>query len=180
MITHVAIRFQGKTWSLPPPNRHHDIIRLIVRETGVKYVDTREDDQGFLINGVDYFRRRPALRHAQDCNQLKPDCLGEKLGKLYSEDVWQTMLGPCSKAFENTNGKWLCTRDEQHDGPCAAIPVVLYEQIALETGVMSPISCEFSCIKRDHYGTLRCPNYTDGSLSYLYCDKHFIEIEFCK
>lgn len=88
MITHVAIRFQNKIWSLPPPNRHHDIIRLIVKETGVKYVDARDDDQGFLIDGVDYYRRKPALRHAKQCGQLKPGCLGEKLGKLYSEDVW--------------------------------------------------------------------------------------------
>ncbi len=26
MITHVAIRFQGKVYSLPAPNRHHDVI----------------------------------------------------------------------------------------------------------------------------------------------------------
>ncbi len=87
MITHVAIRFQGKVYSLPPPNRHHDVIRLIVKETGVKYVDAREDDQGFLANGVGYCRRKPALRIAQQCGQIKPGCLGLRLGKLYSEDV---------------------------------------------------------------------------------------------
>jgi hypothetical protein len=64
VITHVAIRFQGKVWSLPPPNRHHDVIRLIVKETGVKYVDARDDDQGFLIDGETYCRRNPALAHA--------------------------------------------------------------------------------------------------------------------
>lgn len=89
MITHVAIRFRGKVWSLPAPNRHHDVIRMIVGETGVKYVDARDDDQGFLIDGGDtFYRRKPALRHAIECNQLKPGCMGEKLGKLFSEDVW--------------------------------------------------------------------------------------------
>ncbi len=87
MITHVAIRFQGKVYSLPPPNRHNDVIRLIVDQTGVKYVDARDDDQGFLIDGGDFCRRAPALRIAKECGQLKPGT-GPKLGKLYSEDVW--------------------------------------------------------------------------------------------
>ena len=88
MITHVAIRFQGKVWSLPAPNRHHDVIRLIVAETGIKTVDARDDDQGFLIDGEQYARRRPALFHAERCNQLKPGCMGARLGALFSEDVW--------------------------------------------------------------------------------------------
>ncbi len=88
MITHVAIRFQGRVWSLASPNRHHDVIRFIVDRTGVESVDVREDDQGFLIDGETYCRRKPALRHAQACGQLKPDTLGLKLGKLFSEDVW--------------------------------------------------------------------------------------------
>jgi len=88
MITHVAIRFQGKIWSLPAPNRHHHVIRMIAEETGVKYVDALGDDQGFLIDGEKYCRRKPALRIAKECGQLKPDCLGLKLGELYSEDVW--------------------------------------------------------------------------------------------
>jgi len=87
-ITHVAIRFQGKIWSLPAPNRHNDVIRLIVRETGVKYVDARDDDQGFLIDGELWCRRKPALRIALAAGQCKPDTLGPKLGALYSEDVW--------------------------------------------------------------------------------------------
>jgi hypothetical protein len=88
VITHVAIRFQGKTYSLPAPNRHHDVIRHIVEQTGVKSVDVREDDQGFLNDGRDYRRRKQALRIALECGQCKPGCLGVKLGRLYSEDVW--------------------------------------------------------------------------------------------
>jgi hypothetical protein len=88
VITHVAIRFQGKIWSLSAPKRHHDVIRLIVEQTGVSTVEAREDDQGFLIDGEQYARRKPALRHALETGQCKPDCLGAKLGKLFSEDVW--------------------------------------------------------------------------------------------
>lgn len=87
MITHVAIRFQGKVWSLPPPNRHHDVIRFIAAETGVSYVDARDDDQGFLADGVGWCRRAPAFRIASNCGQLKPGRTGTN-GKLYSEDVW--------------------------------------------------------------------------------------------
>ena len=88
MITHVAIRFHGRLYSLPKPARHHDVIRHIVQTEGVKSVDVSEDDQGFLIDGEQYARRKPALRHAIECNQLKPNTLGPKLGKLFSEDVW--------------------------------------------------------------------------------------------
>lgn len=88
VITHVAIRFRGETYSLPPPYRHHDVIRLIVVTLEIAHVDVREDDQGFLIDGEQYVRRKPALRHARECGQLKLDGIGEKIGKLFSEDVW--------------------------------------------------------------------------------------------
>lgn len=87
-ITHVAIRFQGKVYSLPEPNRHHDVIRMIARETGAATVNAREDDQGFLIDGQQYVRRGPALRIATKSGQLKPGGMGSRLGKLFSEDVW--------------------------------------------------------------------------------------------
>jgi hypothetical protein len=85
MITHVAILFRGELYSLPAPNRHHDVIRHIVETTGVKSVG---GTQGFLANGETYLGRKPALRHAIECNQLLPRATGHKLGELYSEDVW--------------------------------------------------------------------------------------------
>jgi len=88
VITHVAIRFQGKTYSLPAPNRHHDVIRMIAEQTGAKTVQVPVDDRGFLIDGERYARRKPALAHALQTGQCKPDALGAKLGELYSEDVW--------------------------------------------------------------------------------------------
>jgi hypothetical protein len=62
MITHVAILFRGEVYSLPAPNRHHNVIRHIVETTGVKYVG---GSQGFLIDGETYVGRKPALRHAR-------------------------------------------------------------------------------------------------------------------
>lgn len=64
------------------------MIRLIVEETGVKYVDAKGDDQGFLASDGLYWRRADALRIARECGQLRPGGTGERLGELYSEDVW--------------------------------------------------------------------------------------------
>jgi hypothetical protein len=87
-ITHVAIRFNGVIYSLPAPNRHHDVIRYIAETTGVETVDARDDDQGFLDESGRYLTRRQALRVAQQEKQLLERAMGPKLGRLYSEDVW--------------------------------------------------------------------------------------------
>lgn len=86
-ITHVAIRYRGTTYSLPPPNRHHNVIRLIAETLGIKYVDARDDDQGFLDENGQYLRRKPALRVASANNQLREGVpvIG---GRLYSENLW--------------------------------------------------------------------------------------------
>jgi hypothetical protein len=84
VITHVAIRFQGKTWSLPKPNRHHHIIRLIVEELNVPTVDAHGDDQGFLDDQGEYLTREQALSHARQAGQVGKTAHDE----LYSEDVW--------------------------------------------------------------------------------------------
>jgi len=85
MITHVAIRFQGTTYSLPKPNRHHDVIRRIIEVTGVDRVDTQEDDQGFLDEKGQYYRRSQALMHAMLNDQVRSQI---RLGMLFSEDLW--------------------------------------------------------------------------------------------
>lgn len=87
-ITHVAIRFEGVTYSLPAPNRHHDVIRHIAETTGAATVDAHGDDQGFLDESGRYLNRKQALISAELNDQLKENSLGEKLGELYSEDVW--------------------------------------------------------------------------------------------
>jgi hypothetical protein len=86
-VTHAAIRFRGITYSLPRPNRHHNVIWDIVEKTGVKTVDSRNDDQGFLDNHGNYLTRRQALRVARAAGQLKPDAQ-IRCGLLFSEDVW--------------------------------------------------------------------------------------------
>lgn len=86
-ITHVAIRFNGTTYSLPAPNRHHHIIRMIVDTTDAETVDAREEDQGFLDETGQYLNRKQALVSALVNDQVKdPSQIRCKM--LFSEDVW--------------------------------------------------------------------------------------------
>ena len=95
-ITHVAIRFQGRTWSLPRPYRHHHVLRTIMwlsKEFGeytkdvFDSVDARRKDQGFLDESGQYLDRKQALMVAQSNGQMREDrpVWGDE---LYSENVW--------------------------------------------------------------------------------------------
>ena len=92
IITHVAIRFQNKVWSLPRPYRHHHIIRIIMYLDGqfgdgeLTAVDTYGDDQGFLDSSGKYLTRKQAQVNAMINNQVKN---GKIIGGvLTSEDLW--------------------------------------------------------------------------------------------
>ena len=84
-ITHVAIRFENRVYSLPAPNRHHHVIWEIVRLTGVDSVDN--DVQGFLDDTGRFLTRRQALLSAREHGQLK-DPANVRMNMLFSEDVW--------------------------------------------------------------------------------------------
>lgn len=86
-LTHVALRFQNKIWSLPKPYRHHHIIRVIMMlDPDVDHVDCSMDDQGFLDSSGRFLNRKQAIINASELNQIK----GGKLigGILTSEDLW--------------------------------------------------------------------------------------------
>lgn len=84
-ITHVAIKFQGKIYSLPEPNRHHHVIAKIIEETGVETVD--HDEQGFLDESGRFLTRKAALYSALMFDQVKnPDKVINHM--LFSEDLW--------------------------------------------------------------------------------------------
>lgn len=80
-ITHVAIKYGGKTYSLPAPNRHHHVIRLI---GGVRGPDT----QGFLDNNGNFLDRRQAMQLARGNGQLNRPTDGYQGPELFSEDLW--------------------------------------------------------------------------------------------
>lgn len=87
-ITHVAIQYAGKTYSLPSPNRHHHVIRMIASENGVGIKGP--DVQGFLNSAGNFMSRRGALQLAKDNGQLKRKNGPENYqgDELYSEDLW--------------------------------------------------------------------------------------------
>lgn len=88
MITHVAIKYNNRTFSLPAPNRHIDVVQLIFQETGNgingPYI------QGFLDSYGNFLTRQEALEHAKRFNQLtRPNDPAYYQGeKLFSDDLW--------------------------------------------------------------------------------------------
>ena len=86
-LTHVAVRFRGVTYSLPAPNRHHHVLAKIRQETGVSFVDTDENEQGFLDESGRFLNRHQALVSAQLFDQIKEGVV-IRADRLFSEDVW--------------------------------------------------------------------------------------------
>ena len=85
-ITHVAIEYAGRVWSLPAPNRHHNVIRMIAKETGdgIRGPDT----QGFLDETGRFLGRVGAFQLASDNGQLQRKPGGYEGRELFSEDLW--------------------------------------------------------------------------------------------
>jgi len=87
LITHVAIKFNGKIYSLPRPNRHHNVIWKIVEETKIKSVDVYGSDQGFLDSTGNYLTRKEALDIALNSGQIRSDRPIYN-NELFSENLW--------------------------------------------------------------------------------------------
>jgi hypothetical protein len=75
----VAVEFSDVTLSLPPPHRHHDVIKLHVEMGGAR----GSGKQGFMTSRGRFVLRGQAARIAHAAGQIaKPKRW------LYSEDVW--------------------------------------------------------------------------------------------
>ena len=96
MITHVAIKFDGRVWSLPKPYRHCHIMHMIVNLskvfgdwTGDKFeqvISHNDYDSGFLDDKGLFLNRKEALVHASSLTQLNESPVyGDE---LFSENVW--------------------------------------------------------------------------------------------
>lgn len=85
-ITHVAVHYDGRVWSLPAPNRHHDVIRHIASETGDGIQGPNA--QGFVDDAGRFLRRAQAYLLAARNGQLKRRPGGYQGTDLYSEDLW--------------------------------------------------------------------------------------------
>lgn len=84
-IEKVAIKYKGKVYSLPKPNRHHNVIKLIYDETG-KPIDGT-DIQGFIDSENNFLNRKDALIVAKKTNQIL-DLNNIRANELFSEDLW--------------------------------------------------------------------------------------------
>lgn len=87
-ITHVAVNYAGTVYSLPAPNRHHHVIRMIAAENGVGIQGP--DVQGFLDNNSTFLNRREAYTLAKANGQIirNSDPKLYQGDELYSEDLW--------------------------------------------------------------------------------------------
>ncbi len=86
MITHVAMFWEGKLYSLPKPNRHHHIIHQVATETGRSI---GRSWQGFLDDTGKFIGRKEACKLAERAGQLnvvRPKTSPRDV--LFSEDVW--------------------------------------------------------------------------------------------
>lgn len=82
-IAAAAICLSGVVHTLPPPNRHHNILHKLHAEVGDR---AHRADRGFVTDGGRFVGRKQGLRIAEAAGQIK-----EKLGcpgLLFSEDLW--------------------------------------------------------------------------------------------
>jgi len=89
LVVAAAIRKGGKEgliFSLPRPNRHHNIIHAMhsLQEGLAK----RDCEQGFLLTNGRFVSRAQALQFAYLAGQLKPENKVGNPTELYSEDLW--------------------------------------------------------------------------------------------
>lgn len=71
----------GKVFSIPPPSRHCDIIKLMIKEEGWDW----RDEQGFLLSDGRFVIRADAMSVALKANQI---ISSNPRDDLYSEDLW--------------------------------------------------------------------------------------------
>jgi hypothetical protein len=86
-ITHVAVRWHEKVYSLPEPNRHHHVLRLISETEKASYIPHGEKEEGFLDAEGRFLNRAQAVVSAIQNDQVK-DVSKIRLGMLFSEDLW--------------------------------------------------------------------------------------------
>lgn len=87
-IDYVSIRFDGVVYILPKPNRHHNVIRMINLNYGVRLYGPHEE--GFVDCLGNFLNRREAYKLASENGQLVGRSGSEfyQGNELYSEDLW--------------------------------------------------------------------------------------------
>lgn len=95
MIVAAALWYDGLIFSMPQPNRHHDIIHKLDADLNID-PDWWNMEQGFIDDRGDFYTREAAYQHCQLIGQplVRRIALLES-GKnvyngeeLFSEDLW--------------------------------------------------------------------------------------------
>lgn len=87
-IIGVAIKCGEIVFSLPAPNRHHNVIHYIGENSGDQFIE--KGIQGFITNHGEFLNRKEAMALAKANDQLNR-ISGEQYyqgPELYSEDLW--------------------------------------------------------------------------------------------
>lgn len=84
-ITHVAVKANGKLYSLPEPARHSDVIRLAVEDGAPTPIKQRQ--QGFLDSEGQWLTRADAFNVALKAGQVESR-EAHRCTLLFSEDLW--------------------------------------------------------------------------------------------
>ena len=82
-VVAAAIKRGSTIWTLPPPNRHPNIMYQI-EDVGLRH--GRFGDQGFILSDGRFARRRRARRIAVRAGQVP--AIGPHGTLLFSEDLW--------------------------------------------------------------------------------------------
>ncbi len=84
MLTHVAIKINNDIFSLPKPNRHHHIIKVLIES--LKFEPPIKGEHGFLIDGLTFINNRDAVKYvleeSKQCEKLISSIV------VTSEDLW--------------------------------------------------------------------------------------------
>lgn len=85
IVAAAIVKPDGTQVWLPPPARHDDIVREIIRTDG--WYDDSQSAQGFRVNDGSFASRRAALVIAKNAGQIIRRCGGDHI-RLYSENLW--------------------------------------------------------------------------------------------
>ncbi len=83
-ITGVAIKYNDLVICLPKPNRHHNVIRLMV-EMGFTPSRVPQANQGFYTLAGEFLDREVAMVRAKE---LELELRGRVTNELFSENLW--------------------------------------------------------------------------------------------
>lgn len=83
-IVAAAVRFEGQTFSMLPPARHGEVLRLMWTIFGDEYIG--KEEQGFVTSRHRFVDRDTGKNIARSAGQLLPTASPH--AHLFSEDLW--------------------------------------------------------------------------------------------